>query len=59
MNGFAREGTEYRYGLSFEGKQQYFRRINTGNQSSNYFQQPNRWSVDGTVSPVSSENLGE
>ena len=48
---FAREGTEYRYGLSFEGKQQYFRRINTGNQSSNYFQQANRWSVDGAVSP--------
>ena len=48
---FAREGTEYRYGLSFEGKQQYFRRINTGNQSSNYFQQANRWSVDGSVSP--------
>ena len=48
---FAREGTKYRYGLSFEGKQQYFRRINTGNQSSNYFQQANRWSVDGAVSP--------
>ena len=48
---FAREGTEYRYGLSFQGKQQYFRRINTGNQSSNYFQQANRWSVDGSVSP--------
>ena len=48
---FAREGTEYRYGLSFDGKQQYFRRINSGNQSSNYFQQENRWSVDGSVSP--------
>ena len=48
---FAREGTEDRYGLSFQGKQQYFRRINTGNQSSNYFQQANRWSVDGSVSP--------
>ena len=48
---FAREGTEYRYGLSFKGKQQYFRRINTGNQASNYFQQANRWSVDGSVSP--------
>ena len=24
---FAREGTAYRYGLEFEGKQQYFRRI--------------------------------
>ena len=48
---FAREGTEYRYGLEFEGKQQYFRRINTGNKASNYFQQKNRWSVDGTIAP--------
>ena len=48
---FAREGTEYRYGLEFEGKQQYFRRINTGNKASNYFQQVNRWSVDGTIAP--------
>lgn len=48
---FAREGTQYRYDLKFEGKQQYFRRINTGNDSSNYFQQKNRWSVDGSVSP--------
>mgnify|MGYP001211294529 CR=1 FL=1 len=48
---FAREGTEYRYGLEFEGKQQYFRRINTGNKSSNYFQQKNRWSVVGTIAP--------
>ena len=28
---FVREGSEYRYDLTFEGKQQYFRRINTGN----------------------------
>ena len=48
---FAREGTEYRYDLTFEGKQQYFKRINTGNKASNYFQQQNRWSVDGSVSP--------
>ena len=48
---FAREGTEYRYDLTFEGKQQYFKRINTGNKASNYFQQANRWSVDGAVSP--------
>ena len=48
---FAREGTKYRYDLTFEGKQQYFRRINTGNDSSNYFQQSNRWSVDGTIAP--------
>ena len=48
---FAREGTKYCYDLTFEGKQQYFRRINTGNDSSNYFQQANRWSVDGTIAP--------
>ena len=27
------------------------KRLNTGNKSSNYFQQHNRWSVDGTISP--------
>ena len=48
---FAREGTEYTYNLNFESKQQYFRRLNAGNNSSNYFQQKNRWSVDGSVSP--------
>ena len=48
---FAREGTEYRYNLDFQGKQQYFRRLNIGNSASNFFQQSNRWSVDGSVSP--------
>ena len=48
---FAREGTEYTYNLNFDSKQQYFRRLNAGNNSSNYFQQKNRWSVDGSVSP--------
>jgi len=48
---FAREGTKYHYDLSFDGKQQYFRRINTGNAASNFFQQENRWSVDGTIAP--------
>ena len=48
---FAREGTEYRYDLTYEGKQQYFKRINTGNDVSNYFQQKNRWSVDGAIAP--------
>jgi|APSaa5957512535_1039671.scaffolds.fasta_scaffold02583_5 hypothetical protein len=48
---FAREGTAYRYGLEFEGKQQYFRRVNIGNAASNFFQQVNRWSVDGTIAP--------
>ena len=27
------------------------KRLNVGNKSSNYFQQTNRWSVDGTISP--------
>jgi len=36
---------------TYDGKQQYFSRINTGNRASNYFQQHNRWSVDGSVSP--------
>ena len=27
------------------------KRLNVGNKSSNYFQQKNRWSVDGTISP--------
>ena len=27
------------------------KRLNVGNKASNYFQQENRWSVDGTVSP--------
>ena len=49
---FIREGTEYRYDLTFEGKQQYFKRINTVIKS-NYFQQVNRWSVDGSVSLIS------
>ena len=48
---FAREGTKYKYNLNFQGKQQYFRRLNVGNSSSNHFQQANRWSVDGTISP--------
>ena len=31
---FAREGTEYTYNLNFESKQQYFRRLNAGNNTS-------------------------
>lgn len=46
-----RKASESRYPLTFQGKQQFVRRINTGNPASNYFQQTNRWSVDGTVSP--------
>ena len=48
---FPRQGPEYRYSLDFDGKPIYFKRNNVGNKSSNYFQQKNRWSVDGTVSP--------
>ena len=48
---YAREGTKYRYNLNYDDKQFYFRRINTGNGASNYFQIENRWSVDGSVSP--------
>jgi len=48
---YAREGTEYTYNLNYDDKQLYFRRINTGNNCSNYFQIENRWSVDGSVSP--------
>ena len=46
-----RKASESRYPLTFHGKQQFVRRVNTGNFASNYFQQSNRWSVDGTVSP--------
>ncbi len=48
---FPRQGPEYKYSLDFEGKPIYFKRNNVGNKSSNYFQQSNRWSVDGSVSP--------
>lgn len=48
---FPRKASESKYPLTFEGKQQYVRRLNTGNIASNFFQQSNRWSVDGTVSP--------
>jgi len=48
---FPRKAAESRYPLTYEGKQFYFSRVNTGNSASNYFQQKNRWSVDGAVSP--------
>ena len=48
---YAREGTKYSYNLNYDDQQLYFRRINTGNNCSNYFQIENRWSVDGSVSP--------
>ena len=48
---FPRKAAESKYPLTYNGKQQFFSRINTGNRASNYFQQHNRWSVDGSVSP--------
>lgn len=48
---FPRKASDFRYSLDFQGKPQYIRRLNTGNDASNHFQQSNRWSVDGTVSP--------
>ena len=48
---FPRKASESRYPITYNGKNLYFRRLNTGNAASNYFQQANRWSVDGTVSP--------
>jgi len=48
---FPRKASDSRYPLTFRGKQQFIRRLNTGNGASNHFQQANRWSVDGTVSP--------
>jgi hypothetical protein len=48
---FPRKASDFRYTLDFQGKPQYIRRLNTGNDASNHFQQANRWSVDGTVSP--------
>ena len=48
---FPRKASDSNYALEFRGKQQYIRRLNTGNNASNHFQQENRWGVDGTVSP--------
>jgi hypothetical protein len=48
---FPRKAAESRYPLTYDGKQLYFSRLNTGNDASNFFQQENRWSVDGSVSP--------
>ena len=48
---FGRSEDGYEWSLDYEGKQWYFARNNIGNKASNYFQQENRWSVDGSVSP--------
>ena len=48
---FGRSEEGYDWSLDYEGTQWYFARNNIGNKASNYFQQKNRWSVDGSVSP--------
>jgi len=48
---FARAENGYEWPISYRGSQWYIKRNNTGNKSSNWFQQENRWSVDGTISP--------
>ena len=48
---FARSEEGYGFPLLYEGSQWYFARNNVGNKASNYFQQENRWGVDGSVSP--------
>ena len=48
---FPRKASESNYPLTFRGKKQFVKRLNTGNSASNFFQKANRWSVDGTVSP--------
>jgi len=48
---FPRKSADSTYSFEYDGKQLYFGRLNVGNLSSNYFQQENRWSVDGSVSP--------
>ena len=40
---FPRKAAQTRYPLTYEGKQVYFSRVNTGNNTSNYFQQKNSW----------------
>ena len=40
----------YEYPLVIKGSQWYIKRNNIGNKSSNYYQQENRWSVDGSIS---------
>ena len=61
---FGRSEAGYEWPLTYKaglarGKQWYFARNNIGNKSSNYFQQENRWSVDGTISPGPLRTWGE
>ena len=56
---FARTETSYDWPITYEGSQWYIKRLNAGNKASNYFQQENRWSVDGTISPGPLRTWGE
>ena len=56
---FARAENGYEWPLTYKGSQKYIKRNNTGNKSSNFFQQENRWSVDGTISPGPLRTWGE
>ena len=56
---FARAENGYDWPLTYNGSQKYIKRNNTGNKSSNFFQQENRWSVDGTISPGPLRTWGE
>ena len=56
---FARAENGYEWPLTYKGSQRYIKRNNTGNKSSNFFQQENRWSVDGTISPGPLRTWGE
>ena len=46
---FARGSKVYSNPITIDGTQKYFRKLNAGNDASNYFQQENRWTVDGSA----------
>lgn len=48
---FPRKSADMTHPLTFDGKHLMFKRYNGGNSASNYFQQYNRWTVSGSVSP--------
>jgi hypothetical protein len=48
---FPREGSDSTFHYNFENSQYYFRKINTGNSSSNYFHVKTRWGVDHARNP--------
>jgi hypothetical protein len=48
---FPREDSNTSYHYNFNGSQFYFRKVNTGNDSSKYFHLKNRWGVDHARNP--------